>query len=741
MGGNGVDEYCMGAEVESSETTIEIKIKTLDSQTYTLRVNKQMPVPALKDQIASVTGVLSEKQRLICHGKVLKDDQLLSAYHVEDGHTLHLVVREPMPSSSESLPGHPADTVPSTGRSQESPMSHSVVVETFSMPDHGDGVLPDISRIVSAVLGSFGINGVGTGSGRVDVGVHRPEGIERTPSGINMTDSTQLHPGMRSESAISDGTLRIPTAVSLGPLQPPVIPDSLTTLSEYLSHLRHEIGASAGEGRGSNVQAAGMHGNEERESRSASHSRMVQEALPTPASLAEVLLSTRQMLIEQTGDCLFQLARELENQVTVTDPVARLSTQTSAWRTGVLIQNLGAFFLELGRTTMTLRLGRTPSGAVVNAGPAVFISPSGPNPLMVQPLPFRPGASFGTIPSGTMQAGSTLFNGLGSSPAGNSVDQEEHVGSLQPSGQRDPETGSAGQNPVNQATSGVSEGLPINVGSGVRVVPIRTMVAAVPSAFGRLHSDSSGGPLGLYYPVIGRFQPVTPGNLIDRRGSQASSENRPNASQTEQQLVPGTAVQHQNVDIARDGSLTPFSSGQQQPPQSRSSNINILSSAGTQHNQESGGQITNGVVEFLRTLFPGGEIHVEDVSSQGIGTGSVTQPAGPTSSVGVVQGPDPRPTEEGIFLSNLLHRLMPSISQLGSSEQNVVRQEEAVASEHGNAQDSFFQAENSHVGTSRQQSDLETSPPNSKRQKVLRVSLLLSFCIFFRPLFFDDTVL
>lgn len=41
-----------------------------------------MPVPALKEQIASVTGVLSEQQLLICRGKVLKDDQLLSAYRI-----------------------------------------------------------------------------------------------------------------------------------------------------------------------------------------------------------------------------------------------------------------------------------------------------------------------------------------------------------------------------------------------------------------------------------------------------------------------------------------------------------------------------------------------------------------------------------------------------------------------------------------------------------------------------------
>ncbi|KAF5957555.1 hypothetical protein HYC85_004780 [Camellia sinensis] len=67
--------------------------------------------------------------------------------------------------------------------------------------------------------------------------------------------------------------------------------------------------------------------------------------------------------------------------------------------------------LELGRTTMTLRMGQAPADAVVNAGPAVYISTSGPNPIMVQPLPFQPGTSFGAIPAGTVQLGSGLTGG------------------------------------------------------------------------------------------------------------------------------------------------------------------------------------------------------------------------------------------------------------------------------------------------------------------------------------------
>ncbi|THU62297.1 hypothetical protein C4D60_Mb01t03650 [Musa balbisiana] len=68
---------------QDSESTVEIKIKTLDSQTYSLRVDKSVPIPKLKEQIATVTGVISEQQRLICRGKVLKDDEILSAYRHE----------------------------------------------------------------------------------------------------------------------------------------------------------------------------------------------------------------------------------------------------------------------------------------------------------------------------------------------------------------------------------------------------------------------------------------------------------------------------------------------------------------------------------------------------------------------------------------------------------------------------------------------------------------------------------
>lgn len=73
----------------------------------------------------------------------------------------------------------------------------------------------------------------------------------------------------------------------------------------------------------------------------------------------------------------------------------------------------------------------------MNAGPSVFVSSTGPNPIMVQvvvffsgfcfskqmyvltlcfichvqPLPFQPGASFGSVPVGSVQHGSGLAGG------------------------------------------------------------------------------------------------------------------------------------------------------------------------------------------------------------------------------------------------------------------------------------------------------------------------------------------
>ncbi|TYI76181.1 hypothetical protein E1A91_D06G058400v1 [Gossypium mustelinum] len=718
MGSTSAHKVPSDTEMEGSEATIEIKIKTLDSQTYTLRVDKQMPVPALKEQIASVTGVLSEQQRLICRGKVLKDDQLLSAYHVEDGHTLHLVVRQPVPPSSDGSPYHSAND-PASGTSRgHSNHAPSFVIETFNVPDQGDGVPPEISRIVSAVLGSFGFANMASGNTGSDARDHGSQRQERTSGGSGMPDSSQAQTELASMTSQSDrahSAFGLPAAVSLGSMQPPVIPDSLATLSQYLSHIRNEFDA-LGRAGGNDSQTAPMSRTGSRDSNSASNSGTVHEGLPTPASLAEVLLSTRQMLIEQAGESVQQLARQLEDQVNVTDPSARLIAQTNALRTGALLHNLGSLLLELGRTTMTLRLGQTPSEAVVNAGPAVFISPSGPNPLMVQALPFQPGTSFGAIPVGTVQPGSGLVNGLGTGFVPRRIDiqirrgssmatpntREEHPPNQ--SGQSNQSMVSDSENRSSQTTSRVSDTPSFAGESGVRVVPIRTMVAAVPAPLGRLPSESSGNSVGVYYPLLGRLQNIAPGHVSGERGPQASGEHPSSGAQPELLRIPESAVQHQSSEeSARDGSLPNANSRQQERPNTRSVNISILAAGRTQNNQDSERQSPSNVLQFLRTIFPGGEIQVEEASSQGTARDSVR---GQAEASNVAPAAETSVTNQGVFLSNLLHQIMPYISQHAGSQRSTP--EEATTS---------APADLSSTGNSRRPNDTEQNPPNSKRQK------------------------
>ncbi|KAL1827796.1 hypothetical protein ACET3Z_006208 [Daucus carota] len=680
MGSTGGEESMPSGSSAApcSEATVEIKIKTLDSQTYTMRVDKSVPVPALKEQIASVTGIVSEQQRLICRGKVLKDDTLLSAYHVEDGHTLHLVVRQPIPPSSESLPDHPAtDSMPSAEHSHGA----SVLVGTFNISDQGDGALPDLGRIVSAVLSSFGVADVGSGGEGANMQV---PGLERLSQGFRSSSRQQYN-----HTAPAAGEFPTPLVFSANPMQPPVIPDSLTTLSQYLNRLRQELSTNVGE-QNNPSQAANNHASDVRSASGTSGSAPMHGAggLPTPASLAELILSTRQFLSEQAGESLLQLTRQIEDHTTVTNPVERMGIQSNALRVGALMQNLGALLLELGRTTMTLRIGQTPVEAVVNAGPAVFISTSGPNPIMVQPLPFQPGASFGAVPMGTAaHAGSGLSGGSsGSGFLPRNIDIRIRTGSSMPSSGSGPGEQTPGQsvgqtnqtslgteNAVNQAPSGTNGSSSTIRHSGVRVVPLRTVVSAVPATGGR--APTSLGSMGLIYPVLARVHHGHSGNSNSNRGQ--SSDELPHGAETYQQSNSNVAT-HQQSDVP------------------------------------GADEIRGSLDQFFRTMLANEQIH--DINFQGMSTAPVNGNVEATNASNT-QASSSEVGDDGTFLSNLLRQIMPIVSQNTSVTNNSSVEGDI---EDGNPRVSSTSADedNSGRGSSRQREHSEDSVwKSSKRQK------------------------
>lgn len=123
--------------------------------------------------------------------------------------------------------------------------------------------------------------------------------------------------------------------------------------------------------------------------------------------------------------------------------------------------------------------------------------------------------------------------------------------------QRDP--AGAQQSPVQSNLSTSGDGSSIHqAASGlqsstrepqVRVVPIRTVVAAVPASVRRSPSDSSHGSVGLLYPVIARVQHLGSGNLNNLSGSQVPDERLSAGVESRQQRHPDSAAPQHNIGI------------------------------------------------------------------------------------------------------------------------------------------------------------------------------------------------
>lgn len=589
-GSNGENAHEGASNIDGSAKTIEIKIKTLDSQVYTCRVEQNISVPALKEHIATLTSVPAENQRLICRGKVLKDDQILSSYNVEDGHTLHLVTRQvPQPGASapsgessrnagvgEEQGGGLSDSIPGVSRSRPGQVSHSVVLGTFNIPDHGDGGIPDVSRIITSVLSSLGIanlvppnagannGGFAGGAPSMDTPEIAAAGLAGRPQAggdagnpsqpSELAGTQELDPQRNTvhSSHTSPGTAgTMPAMGQQIRLVQQVIPDALTTMSQYLDRLEQVFTTDGNQ----QVQAA-LLAAPPPNSGPGTGPQAPLRGYPVPANLAAIIRRTLGLLNGQAGVELARLASQLENEMNLADVTARGELQSSALRDGILMQHLGALLLELGRSTLTVRMGSSPVESAVNAGPAVFISPAGPNPMMVQPLPFQPGVGIGTLTGGAQQSVGVAGASLSRNEVPRNINIHIHTSDsglpsgvpLHPQFPLPAQGGvpsnsgvsipiaSSGSTTValDRPTSGTSvplvQNIPVSLqGSeqgGVRVLPMRTLVAAMPSPLNRPAGDTAGAPLGAFYPLLARFQQLNSAQFSQQvTGVQAASSN------------------------------------------------------------------------------------------------------------------------------------------------------------------------------------------------------------------------
>ncbi|XP_023522474.1 large proline-rich protein BAG6-like isoform X2 [Cucurbita pepo subsp. pepo] len=413
------DQSNEGSSTSSTAASnIELNIKTLDSHNYSFQVNKDMPVQLFKEKIASEIGIPVNQQRLIFRGRVLKDEHALSDYHLENGHTLHLVERLPTAQHAASDAGagdRPANVPSSVGneagasapRNRVGQIAHSVVLGTFNVGEQGEGIVPDLSRVIGAVLNSIGLSSQNT---NIPIGMQSSLPNNRgAPSQGNETfrgnfgaggqATSQAQTGQASQqSQSSPHVIQIPLASAAVPV-PSIhapIPHSLTTLSEFMNRMEYAISQNVGD-----LPRVELPTNP--------------QGLPTTESLSIILRHAQRLLRDYATVSLSSIAGRLEQDSSSTDPIVRAQIQEESVEVGLRTQQFGALLLELGRTMLTFRVGQSPAESVVNAGPAVYISPMGPNPLMVQPFPLQTNPVLGgaVLPSNPVAVGAV---GIGAPP-------------------------------------------------------------------------------------------------------------------------------------------------------------------------------------------------------------------------------------------------------------------------------------------------------------------------------------
>ncbi|KAI5669045.1 hypothetical protein M9H77_18898 [Catharanthus roseus] len=195
-------------------------------------------------------------QNILCHSELiscfgLAPTHFLPLNGTNPFETIQILASQPPSSSSSSAGeanmnnnGRGQDPVNSGPRSRVGQISHSVVLGTFNVGEQGDGVVPDLGRVIGAVLNSIGIanqNGAQPGL-QFNAQVQPPQrtGTEGTANEGNTPSQAgnQSQPGQPFSGQSLPQVVQIPlgAAIAIPSLNMP-IPDSLNTLSEFMNHM------------------------------------------------------------------------------------------------------------------------------------------------------------------------------------------------------------------------------------------------------------------------------------------------------------------------------------------------------------------------------------------------------------------------------------------------------------------------------------------------------------------------
>ncbi|KAE8717093.1 Ubiquitin-like superfamily protein, putative isoform 2 [Hibiscus syriacus] len=439
-------------------------------------VELKTPVSLLKERLANVIGIPVSQQQLIFRGKVLKDDRLLSEYYVEDGDTLHLVERQPAQSQPSSGTSSGETNGNNSNRGNDisagippnrfEQILHSVVLGTINVGDQGDDIVPELTRVLGTVLNSFGV-----GSQPTATSTTRQSSSTSVPQGNSTDGARSGRPGENQAEIQIQSAQRFPGQSFQ--VAPQFIPIPLNAAQIPVPSLNTVINHTSMSNR--------------REQPSVVLPTDAQ-GLPTPEALSIVLRHAERLLSSHAINALSLIAGCLEQERDSTDPALRGKIQTESAQVGLTMQHLGALLLELGRTLLTLRMGNSPAEASVNAGSAVYISPSRPNPIMVQPFPLQTNSVFSSSssPSNALNVGP-----IGIGNAQRNINIHIHAGTalapvVSAFGNRTSHGEGVQGERVNNASSGP-----------MRVLPMRNIIAAAGPAHstGVVSSAAQSAPI------------------------------------------------------------------------------------------------------------------------------------------------------------------------------------------------------------------------------------------------------
>uniref|UniRef100_A0A0E0EBL2 Uncharacterized protein n=1 Tax=Oryza meridionalis TaxID=40149 RepID=A0A0E0EBL2_9ORYZ len=300
-----------------------------------------------------------------------------------------------------------------------------------------------------------------------------------------------------------------------------VIPDSLTTLLEYINHMDQILQNNGTPSVDTNTQQPPR-----------SDDAYLNQRFPSPEVLVSVIERAQELLGGSAASALSHLAQRIQRDSGTSDASIRSQIQNESAQLGVAMQHLGAMFLELGRTMMMLRMGPSPADAFVNAGSSVYINSAGPNPIMVQPS-FQNTPPFGVSSIPVLGGISGAFGIV--DPSRTSA-VNTHGTSTTSGSSAGMTTASAGA--VNEGRQNVERTQGGNPSAtSMHGLPARTVIAAIPA---RSTAEAPNHVLSVILPVQVRSQVAMPNQSTISQGSQTAVGNgsQPNSTHT----VPQASV-------------------------------------------------------------------------------------------------------------------------------------------------------------------------------------------------------